>query len=100
MGSFPRIVPLRCTPYRRRPRTGGLFLLKDFLRQVSLFADLDEDQLGRLAGLASEVSYPANHILFREGDPVDSFYLVREGGVTVFRDTKGKPIQLLARLEE
>jgi CRP/FNR family cyclic AMP-dependent transcriptional regulator len=75
-------------------------LLKDFLRQVSLFADLDEDQLGRLAGFASEVSYPANHILFREGDAVDSFYLVREGGVTVFRDTKGKPIQLLARLEE
>jgi CRP/FNR family cyclic AMP-dependent transcriptional regulator len=75
-------------------------LLKDFLRKVSLFADLEEDQLERLAGCAGEESYPANHVLFREGDPVDSFYLVREGGVTVFRDTKGKPIQLLARLEE
>ena len=75
-------------------------MLKDFLRGVSLFADLEEDQLERLAGCAREESYPTNHVLFREGDPVDSFYLVREGGVTVFRDAKGKPIQLLARLEE
>jgi CRP-like cAMP-binding protein len=75
-------------------------LLKDFLRKVSLFADLDEDQLARLAGFVREESHPTNHVLFREGDPVDAFYLVREGGVTVFRDAKGKPLQLLARLEE
>jgi len=75
-------------------------LLKEFLRKVPLFADLEEDQLERLAGFAREESHPTNHVLFREGDPVDSFYLVREGGVTVFRDAKGKPIQLLARLEE
>jgi CRP-like cAMP-binding protein len=75
-------------------------LLKDFLRKVALFADLDEAQLERLAGLVREESYPTNQVLFREGDPVDAFYLVREGGVTVFRDAKGKPLQLLARLEE
>lgn len=75
-------------------------MLKEFLRKVSLFADLEEDQLDRLATFTREESYPTNHVLFREGDAVDSFYLVREGGVTVFRDAKGKPIQLLARLEE
>jgi CRP-like cAMP-binding protein len=74
-------------------------LLKDFLRKVALFADLDDRQLERLVALVREEDYPGNHILFREGDPVDAFYLVEEGGVTVFRDAKGKPLQLLARLE-
>jgi CRP-like cAMP-binding protein len=74
--------------------------VEDFLRKVSLFQDLDGAELARLSALAREESYPSNRILFREGDPVDSFYLVRAGCVTVFRDVKGKPLQLLARLEE
>ena len=73
---------------------------EDFLRKVPLFQDLDGAQLARIATLAQEESYPGHHVLFREGDPVDSFYLVRTGCVTVFRDARGKPLQLLARLGE
>ena len=75
-------------------------MLKEFLRSVSLFQDLDEEDLARLTGVAREVSFPHHTVLFREGDPVDAFYLVRSGSVTVFRDAKGKPLQVLARLEE
>ena len=75
-------------------------MLEEFLRKVPLFQDLEAAQLARLAALAREQSLPSHHVLFREGDPVDAFYLVRSGCVTVFRDTKGKPLQLLARLEE
>lgn len=39
-------------------------------------------------------------MVFREGDPVDAFFVVREGAVTVFRDEPGKPQQVLARLPE
>ena len=74
--------------------------MKDFLRKVALFADLDDAQLGRLADLLKEETHPAYKLIFREGDPVDSFYLVRDGLVTVFRDQEGKPQQVLARLEE
>jgi len=74
--------------------------LKDFLRKVSLFADLDDAQLERLAGLLKEEHHPAYKLIFREGDPVDAFYLVHDGLVTVFRDQEGKPQQVLARLEE
>jgi CRP-like cAMP-binding protein len=74
--------------------------MKDFLRRISLFKDLDDEQLGRLAALTEEEHHPAYKLIFREGDPVDAFYMVREGMVTVFRDVQGKPQQVLARLEE
>lgn len=74
-------------------------MLRDFLRSISLFRDLDPAQLQRLEEIAREESVPSRQVIFREGDPVDAFYLVREGLVTVFREEKGKPLQVLARLE-
>jgi CRP-like cAMP-binding protein len=73
---------------------------KEFLRRVTLFSELDDRLLDRLAGIAREETFPRHHLVFREGDPVDAFYIVREGAVTVFRDGAGKPQQVLARLEE
>ncbi|HXO19661.1 MAG TPA: cyclic nucleotide-binding domain-containing protein [Thermoanaerobaculia bacterium] len=72
---------------------------REFLQNVPLFQGLDEDQLARLESLTSEARYPSNQVLFREGDAVDAFYLVRAGAVTVFRSVKGQPMQILARLE-
>lgn len=74
-------------------------MLRDFLRNVSLFKDLDDEQLRRMEGALRQESVPAKQVIFREGDPVDAFYLVQDGLVTVFREEKGKPLQVLARLE-
>jgi len=74
-------------------------LLREFLRSIVLFKDLDADQLGRLEEIAREERVPSRTVIFREGDAVDAFYIVREGLVTVFREEKGKPLQVLARLE-
>lgn len=75
-------------------------MLKDFLRKIALFADLEDGQLDRLAALVKEEQHPAYKLVFREGNEVDAFYIVRDGMVTVFRDVPGKPQQVLARLEE
>jgi len=75
-------------------------MTKAFLRAIPLFADLDDDQLDRLAALAHEEHHPAYQLIFREGDGVDAFYMVRHGMVTVFRDETGRPQQVVARLEE
>ncbi len=72
---------------------------REFLRSIVLFKDLDADQLGRLEEIAREERVPSRTVIFREGDAVDAFYMVREGLVTVFREEKGKPLQVLARLE-
>lgn len=74
-------------------------MLRDFLRNVSLFSDLDESQLARVESCARQERFPAKRVIFREGDPVDAFYLVEDGLVTVFREATGKPLQVLARLE-
>ncbi len=74
-------------------------MAKEFLAGLPIFYDLGEEQLARLTALATEEHHPANRQIFREGDPVDALYLVREGSVTVYRDTRGKPLQLLARLD-
>jgi CRP-like cAMP-binding protein len=75
-------------------------LLTDFLRKVSLFSEVEDGLLARLAGLLKEERHQAYELIFREGDPVDAFFIVREGLVTVFRDEAGRPLQVLARLEE
>jgi CRP-like cAMP-binding protein len=74
-------------------------LLRDFLHRIPLFKDLEENQLRQLEGMIQEESSPAKRVIFREGDPVDAFYLVKDGLVTVYREEKGKPLQVLARLE-
>lgn len=75
-------------------------MLRQFLRRIPLFADLEDGQLQRLEGMIREENSPAKRVIFREGDPVDAFYIVKDGLVTVYREEKGKPLQVLARLEE
>ncbi len=74
-------------------------MLKEFLRSISLFRELEEPQIQRLVEIVREEPVPSRKVIFREGDPVDAFYLVKDGLVTVFREEKGKPLQVLARLE-
>lgn len=75
-------------------------MLRQFLRRIPLFADLEDSQIQRLEGMIREESSPAKRVIFREGDPVDAFYIVKDGLVTVYREEKGKPLQVLARLEQ
>jgi len=74
-------------------------LHQEFLRTIQLFEDLDGGQLFQLSSLLREERHPAFQLIFREGDPVDALYIVREGSITVFRDEPGQPKLVLARLE-
>ena len=67
-----------------------LFLLED----VDLFAGLDADDLLTIAQIASPLSLPASHHLYREGD-VDStnLYIIVDGVVELTR--QGRPVMTL-----
>ena len=53
------------------------------LREVPLFADLEERDLQAVAILAGEAAFPAGEILMLEGEPGDAFYVIVEGTVRI-----------------
>jgi CRP-like cAMP-binding protein len=44
---------------------------------------MSAEELELLAGCASNVRFEAGDVLFREGDPADTFYVIRHGTVAI-----------------
>lgn len=53
------------------------------LRNVPLFADLSDPEVGRIAEVTRERSYPKNSVILFEDDPGDALYVVVTGLVKV-----------------
>jgi CRP-like cAMP-binding protein len=53
------------------------------LRRSSIFAELDEAFLARLAGTMNEVELPAGHVLIEARTPGAGLYVIEEGTVAV-----------------
>lgn len=69
------------------------------LRRIEIFRDLSDRELDPLLEFFDEISLPANHVIFRQGELAEAFYVIKEGGVVIFRDDGDRePVQLLARL--
>jgi CRP-like cAMP-binding protein/rhodanese-related sulfurtransferase len=63
-----------------------------------LFADIPKSIVHEITQIAQEKVVPAHTIVFRQGDPGDSFYIINSGAVRVFRKGReGVEIEL-ARL--
>lgn len=57
--------------------------LEPYLISHPLFRDLDQDYVKLLTQCASNVRFEANKFIFRQGEPADRFYLIREGTVSL-----------------
>lgn len=55
--------------------------LEPILRQLPLFASLDEDHFGRIARTVRVVKLGARQMLFQRGDPARHWYVVLEGTI-------------------
>ena len=55
------------------------------LRAAQLFAQLDDEQMAKVAALARPVLLPAERTVFLQGDPAAAFYLLSEGRLKVFK---------------
>jgi CRP/FNR family transcriptional regulator, cyclic AMP receptor protein len=58
-------------------------IVTELLKDVPLFAGLDNDDLGRLSALLSEKHYPRDSVIVSATDPGDALYIVAEGEVKV-----------------
>lgn len=66
-------------------------------RQLELFAELSDDDLGRICSEAVDVSLASGEVLFREGDPGDRAFLVSSGEVEILKTTERREVLLAVR---
>jgi CRP/FNR family cyclic AMP-dependent transcriptional regulator len=87
--------PARLTPARPAvsiaPSVGGPMTLSldrrtELLSGCQLFRGIDADGLAALAARATPVTFPAGHVIARQGEIGTGFFVVIEGHVRVVRD--------------
>lgn len=67
----------------------------DTLKTIPLFAGLSDEELRGLAQIAKKKKYQKNTIIFSEGDPTDSLYVILAGKIKItITDNDGKEIIL------
>jgi CRP-like cAMP-binding protein len=57
--------------------------LDELIAHAPVFAGLGADDLTLIAGCAQNVGFDDGELLFREGEPADTFYVVRRGRVSL-----------------
>ncbi len=66
----------------------------DFLKKVSMFANLPEEDLERLSQMIEQVRLPAGAVLFTEGSPGDQAYIVQDGQIEIIKAAGGRKVLL------
>ncbi len=73
-------------------------MYEDRLRSVPLFEDLSDDDLTRLCQGVHEVRLEAGDILFREGEPGDTAYVILEGELEIHKQSEAdRPVLVAVR---
>lgn len=80
---------------RRRDRHGDALDISALLRQIPLFADLNDAALERLAARSGVRTYPAGQLLFTAGEPCRGLYVVVSGRVRIYRTSPSGRRQVL-----
>ncbi len=70
----------------------------EILRRISLFADLPQETLSRVARVSIRRAYAPEEIVILEGDPCRAAYFVAEGHVRVLRTSPDGREQVLSQL--
>jgi len=65
------------------------------LRELFLFADLDDDQLAWVAANGDVVEIPAGADVYVEGAPAECFYVLLTGELSMLRRVGGTDIETL-----
>ena len=61
----------------------------EILKQIPLFQGLEEGDLKKISEVVKERTLAAGNCLFKEGDPGDAFFLIKEGTVEVYKKDGG-----------
>ena len=70
------------------------------IKQAAIFADLEEDELVRVAEICQEQKFKFGQRIFNEGDPGNRLFIIAEGEVRISRDVPGSGEEALAVLKK
>jgi CRP/FNR family cyclic AMP-dependent transcriptional regulator len=73
--------------------------LKDFLKNVLLFADLPASQMDKIVKLITEKAYPKYQVIFEEGEAGDVLYIIKSGLVKISKEASDGRVKTLALLK-
>ena len=68
------------------------------LKNIYLFKELTNKELEKILKIANVEKYPANHVIFREGDAGDKFYVILKGKIRISKQVEGIGEEALAVL--
>ena len=71
----------------------------EILKNIPLFEGLEDSDLKKIAEVVKERNLPAGTLLMREGEKGDSFFLIKNGTVEVFKDENGEE-KMVASISE
>jgi len=69
------------------------------IKQARIFADLEDDELQRVAEICNEQQFRSGKTIFKEGDPGNRLYIIAEGEVRISRDVPGSGEEALTVLK-
>jgi CRP-like cAMP-binding protein len=69
------------------------------LKKARIFADLEDDELERIAEICKEQRFKSAKTLFNEGDPGNRLYIIAEGEVRISRNVPGSGEEALTVLK-
>jgi CRP-like cAMP-binding protein len=69
------------------------------IKQAAVFADLDDDELERIAEICTEQRFTSAQTIFKEGEPGNRLFIISEGEVRVSRQVPGSGEEALAVLK-
>jgi CRP-like cAMP-binding protein len=73
--------------------------LETVLADTAFLDGLGPDRLALLAGCAGNVHFGAGETLFRQGDPADAFYVLRQGSVALEQFVPGRGPVVIETIE-
>lgn len=72
---------------------------RKLLKQAAIFADLDDDELDKVAEVCKEQRFKSGQTIFKEGEPGNRLYIIAEGEVRISRQIPGSGEEALTVLK-
>jgi CRP-like cAMP-binding protein len=69
------------------------------IKKAAIFADLEEDELKRVAEICNEQRFKFGKTIFKEGEPGNRLFIIADGEVRISRDVPGSGEEALAVLK-